>query len=87
MARNAGGEEAVDEGEQAAAESWVLDALSQAFGIFGAAEGSGQVFSGPPAWGASEEEAKVPYTVVQEVKTDFIGSGCSLPLQIPPLLT
>ena len=57
----------MDEGEQAAAESWALDALSQAFDIFGAAEGSGQVFSGPPAWGAADQEANVPYTVIQEV--------------------
>lgn len=70
VARNVAGAEAVEEGEQAAAESWALDALAKAFGTFDLAE-QGGVFSGGPL---SPVESG-SYTIVQEVR--FTGSNCN----------
>ena len=58
------GDEAVEEGEQAAAETRALDALSQAFSVF-AAENEGSVFSG----GQLTDHADGPYTLVNEVSS------------------
>lgn len=57
------GDEAVEEGEQAAAETLALDALSQAFSVFGA-ENEGSVFSG----GQAIDYTDGPYTLVNEVR-------------------
>lgn len=54
----------MDEGEQAAAETWALEALSQAFSMLGD-EDKGKVFNGPSA---SVDNSDGPYTVVNEVR-------------------
>ena len=66
VARSVGGEDVVAEGEQAAAETWALDALARAFAVFGDAADKGSVFAAG-LHGADGDDSGGPYTLVQEV--------------------